>query len=1031
MYRIFTILVFVCLLNSIHGQEIVGIEYHIDSIPVNEDGTPLNLGQSSQQIEQTFNVDLSSIGNGVHSIYIRVKNNAGIWSLYEKKTFYVMEGFSNPEITEIEYCFDSIPANGSGTQLNLGQSASQIEQSYTIDLGAVGTGIHTLYIRTRDNQGVWSLYQKKTFYVINGLPDPEITEIEYFIDSISSNGVGSRIQINPSQNPLDFNDVIDLSGLEPGHHKIYIRTIDSNGKKSLLTSNEFGLCETGPAVANFDYTQFGFDHSFIDQSMLADEYYWDFGDGSSSTVSHPTHTFSPGEYDVCQVVTNECSVDTFCNHVSVLGIESYEPRSAGNIGDIFMNIYGGGFDDQTIITLKKEGEEDITPVNKLDFESRRLLVLFDLRNKLVGSWDIEIQFSNDSLVVIENGFEIVEGIIPNIWTDLSGRTAIRINQWQSYTIKYGNTGNVDARGVPIWLAVPQNAEIEFDFEIKQPPSNASVDFDTVDVFFMTDSVLGEPFPSKAYNFIVPHIYQNSSGSLSFNIKIPTGGTADMAIWANPPMYGSPLKPFIGECLDGLIELLVSEVPQAACALGVINQLVTPFIDVFYDDEFGSPTYVASYFHGFVSTSVDCVLATNPASTSLKLASAILNIPNYTGTVDVCVSNTVSLIDEAFAPLSHKENSISVINSFDPNEKSGPSQEYVNNRDQLNYSISFENLDSATASAQKVEILDTLDTSVFNLNSFRIGNLIVADTILKVPAGRQNFAIDFFLDSLSEAFVRINIKLDTLSGIARWQFLTVDTNTLELTDDPFAGFLPPNVIPPEGEGSVSYSVELKEGLPTGTEITNKASIIFDNNEPIITNTWANVLDDTKPESSISSLDAIQSDTSFLVEWSGTDIGSGIRNYRIYVSTNGGGFKIWKYNTTAVQDTFIGQPDSLYSFYSIAIDEVGNIEDKSPMAEASTQIIYTNVGEALNIGAPITIYPNPTNGVLYFKSNEIGLDQTLVVISNQLGEIVYEKPFEGHEINEINKIELDNVSAGVYFIKMTYKGYPYTTKFVVQR
>jgi uncharacterized repeat protein (TIGR01451 family) len=46
-------------------------------------------------------------------------------------------------------------------------------------------------------------------------------------------------------------------------------------------------------------------------------------------------------------------------------------------------------------------------------------------------------------------------------------------------------------------------------------------------------------------------------------------------------------------------------------------------------------------------------------------------------------------------------------------------------------------------------------------------------------------------------------------------------------------LAPNVIPPEGEGVISYRVSPKADLAIGTEIRNKASIVFDFNPPIET------------------------------------------------------------------------------------------------------------------------------------------------------------------------------------------------------
>ncbi len=58
---------------------------------------------------------------------------------------------------------------------------------------------------------------------------------------------------------------------------------------------------------------------FVDMSDSATEWLWDFGDGTTSTESNPTHTFAgSGSYEVCLTITNEnnCTA-TACKQVSV------------------------------------------------------------------------------------------------------------------------------------------------------------------------------------------------------------------------------------------------------------------------------------------------------------------------------------------------------------------------------------------------------------------------------------------------------------------------------------------------------------------------------------------------------------------------------------------------------------------------------------------------------------------------------------------------------------------------------------------
>ncbi|MBC7775333.1 MAG: PKD domain-containing protein [Phycisphaerae bacterium] len=57
----------------------------------------------------------------------------------------------------------------------------------------------------------------------------------------------------------------------------------------------------------FDYSCAGMTYYFTNLSKESDSYLWDFGDGESSTETHPTHTFaSPGCYTVFLKAQSEC-----------------------------------------------------------------------------------------------------------------------------------------------------------------------------------------------------------------------------------------------------------------------------------------------------------------------------------------------------------------------------------------------------------------------------------------------------------------------------------------------------------------------------------------------------------------------------------------------------------------------------------------------------------------------------------------------------------------------------------------------------
>jgi hypothetical protein len=95
-------------------------------------------------------------------------------------------------------------------------------------------------------------------------------------------------------------------------------------------------------------------------------------------------------------------------------------------------------------------------------------------------------------------------------------------------------------------------------------------------------------------------------------------------------------------------------------------------------------------------------------------------------------------------------------------------------------------------------------------------------------------------------------------------------------------------------------------------------------------------DAKPVSHVSALPATATTPNFNVQWSGTDATSGLANYTIYVSDNGGPFAPWLSQVTSTQAYYTGSLLHTYGFYSIAQDVAGNVESPKTAAEATTHV-----------------------------------------------------------------------------------------------
>lgn len=74
------------------------------------------------------------------------------------------------------------------------------------------------------------------------------------------------------------------------------------------------------AAPNANYTgqATGLSVAFTNTSISGVTWFWDFGDGDTSVMEHPIHTYdTTGTYTACLIANNPCGTDTFCQQVSV------------------------------------------------------------------------------------------------------------------------------------------------------------------------------------------------------------------------------------------------------------------------------------------------------------------------------------------------------------------------------------------------------------------------------------------------------------------------------------------------------------------------------------------------------------------------------------------------------------------------------------------------------------------------------------------------------------------------------------------
>ena len=292
----------------------------------------------------------------------------------------------------------------------------------------------------------------------------------------------------------------------------------------------------------------------------------------------------------------------------------------------------------------------------------------------------------------------------------------------------------------------------------------------------------------------------------------------------------------------------------------------------------------------------------------------------------------------------------VATSQDPNAKICPAgfgtNGFVRASALMPYTFQFENATNASAPAQQVDINDPLSANL-DWTTFELTEVGFGDQVITIPAHSQ-----YFETTVPMTYNGVNFEVDVYAGIdlatgkVYANFYSIDPLT-SLPPDVTVGFLPPEDGSGRGQGHVSFTIHPKTNLVTGTIIRNVAYISFDNQTIISTDQinpedpaqgfdlskGINTIDADAPASFVAALPYVSTNTSFNVNWSGTDLGSGIVSYDLFVSTNGITWKALLSGTTNTALAFQGAMGNRYAFYSIAHDGVGNVENAPSTADTA--------------------------------------------------------------------------------------------------
>jgi hypothetical protein len=322
-------------------------------------------------------------------MYIRTKDAAGNWGITNSKSFFVLPVLpvvpaSNAPatITKAEYFYDIDPGFGNGINIPI-SSSMDVSGNFAVDVSTLASGVHYIYVRTKDAAGSWSITNVKSFYVLTTsatIPAnkiaADIVKAEYFVDADPGFGLGKNIPVTQGNDITITNAFIDISGLPDGVHHVYVRTQDAAGNWSITNNNVFSIVAASVSIPS----------NPIAGNITKFEYFFDNdpGFGNAHTVS--------------VAATTDLSNFTFAADVTGLTDGSH-------------TLYIRTYDDWGITVTKPFTKGAPLPLNWLSFNANAIT------NAVQLNWKIANEIDNDH-------FEIERGTDGRTFTKIGVQNAI-------------------------------------------------------------------------------------------------------------------------------------------------------------------------------------------------------------------------------------------------------------------------------------------------------------------------------------------------------------------------------------------------------------------------------------------------------------------------------------------------------------------------------------------------------------------------------------------------------------------------------
>lgn len=889
-----------------------------------------------------FDVDVSSLDNGIHQLNYMLVGDNGV-SSEARTSFFVKTPVGGNGIMQYEYWLND--NDRAKIVKRLQERTDPLKLITLLPVESVPIRSSQFHFEVKDNKPM--IYAKNTLnmrffdvserftYFSREYIDYNVSQEVKDITPIARDEK-SKTFAAPGENEIKwfsfeavYGDSISLKSNTPVSIEIY----NSSGKPILLTSGSHSVTENGCLLLE-------------------------------------NGTFYVAVHDVTgsakKILLESNIIDKFA-------VFEYTPKAISSAGTTIVYLKGNGLNyvkDFRLCNSDYILNPDTIVSNRTD-----LLALFKTTENSIpiGKYDIKIKFSDENEnkdIVFNNAINIEQVNRGEITVDIS--TEKRVAEPYPIKVTLKNNGNIGYYAVPLNIAFAKADKID-EFEFVNFDLLLSKEmYDSKNFFTYTNNLLGKGIKGLFIPLLLPYIGPYEEQTYIIGVKTKIAHTKfDFYAWAGEPWYDSSMnyesnKAMVvsysrQRCTDSNIPDIYDGLDAVDAANDLAGRLKMPNLAISPANTakpyIGAGEAIGGIIQGLTRQRDDAILEAygldpnDPANDEYRFQYRYCSrspqdiwndanpfyAPSRSPKAKSSATKKRTIDDYASSgcpdPSPHPVN---VYIPGDPNEITGyiaesGSHYMTSNITTISYDIEFENDPKiANSSAHVIIVENQLDTTKFKLDSFIPKEIVISGNKVELD-GKQSFVKTIDLRPRIDALAELRCEYNVETGLTKWIFKSLDPITMEVTDDIMRGILPVNYDGSSGIGNITYSINLLREFPNSTEISNTASIIFDNNDPIVTPIWTNIIDDTKPVSAITGIEEV-SDSTILVNWEGSDEGSGIYRYQLYVQA--GEDAEWKpmlKDTLKTSSKLLYKRDIDFGFCIIATDSAGNVEAKEMTRE----------------------------------------------------------------------------------------------------